>query len=462
MCGGKIPAATLRIKNESVLGLIRFGLLALLPVVALGLVIGQQLNAGIQQRYLASARNTGTLIVQAGVQPLLTPQELADGLTLDQVGQINDRLAGASLSDQERRLKVWNRAGTVVYSDNPALIGRTFPIDDDLRAALQGIPSANITDGHDEENSGDNLPGPLIQVYVPIVFRGNLSPSGVFEIYLPYAPVQAAIDSDSHQLYLILGLGLTLFYVSMFPIVALADRWRRRAEATAHANLAAQQQLNRLKSQFLVRISHQFRTALVGIEGFSEVIRDSEQLDLEEVKAFASDIHSDAERLDQAFGRIMALDDMETGRVTLDKRPTDLNRLAGDVVERAQRQTPGAVITIVPESGASTVDGDHARIQQLLSIVLDNAIRYSPAGSQIDVAIVRRATEVEVTVSDRGPGMAAENGSAPVTAGTGLGIPIARQIVRLHGGRMWINSKPGQGTQVHFTLPCPAKVAVKA
>lgn len=471
MGGGRIRPVTLRIKNESVLGLIRFGLLALVPVVALGVVIAQELNSGIQQRYLASSRTSATLIVQAGVQPLLTQQELTNGLTLDQVGQINDRLAGAALSDEERRLKVWNRAGTVVYSDNPALIGRTFPIDDDLRAALQGIPSANITDGHDEENSGDNLPGPLIQVYVPIVFRGNLSPSGVFEIYLPYAPVQAAIDAESHQLYFVLAVGLTLFYVSMFPIVALADRWRRRAEATAIDNLAAQQQLNRLKSQFLVRISHQFRTALVGIEGFSEVIRDSEQLDLEEVKTFASDIHSDAERLDQAFGRILALDDMETGRVTLDKSAVDLNELTGEVVERAQKQTPSAVIAVVPDPGSPTVECDHARIQQLLSIVIDNAIRYSPAGSQVDISISKRAAELEVTVSDRGPGMVADDpvpagstngkGSVPVTAGTGLGIPIARQIVRLHGGRLWINSRPGQGTQVHFTLPL-ARVSARA
>ena len=468
---GEFSAATVRIKNESVLGLIRFGLLALLPVVALGVVIGQQLNASIQQRSLESARTSATLIVQAGVQPLLTPQELANGLTVDEIGQINDRLAGAALSDQERRLKVWNRAGTVVYSDNPALIGRTFPIDDDLRSALQGVPSANITDGHDEENSGDNLPGPLIQVYVPIVFRGNLSPSGVFEIYLPYAPVQAAIDADSHQLYFVLALGLSLFYVSMFPIVALAERWRRRAEATATANFAAQQQLNRLKSQFLVRISHQFRTAMVGIEGFSEVIRDSDQLDLDEVKSFATDIHNDAERLDQAFGRILALDDMETGRVSLEKGPVDLNQLARDVVERAQRQAPAAVITLVPDAGSPVVDGDHARIQQLLSIVIDNAIRYSPAGSQVDVSVTRRAAEVEVIVSDRGPGMAADdavpavstngNGGMPPVAGTGLGIPIARQIVRLHGGRLWINSKPGQGTQVHFTLPVAARVSAK-
>jgi len=434
------------------------------PVVALGVVIAQELNADIQARYLATGRTSATLIAQAGVQPLLTEQDLAGGLTSAQVDQINQRLQGASLSDEVRRIKVWNRVGEVIYSDNPALIGRTFAIDDDLKEALEGKASASVTDGHDEENSGDNLPGPLIQVYVPLVFKGNVNVSGAFELYLPYAPVQAAIDNESHQLYVILAIGLALFYATMFPIVALADRWRRSAEATAIANLATQERLNSLKSQFLIRISHQFRTALVGIEGFSEVIRDSEQLDLEEVKAFASDIHNDAERLDQAFARMLTLDEMEAGRVALDRSRADLNAIVIDVVERAHKQTPAAVITITPDPSSPVVDCDHARVQQLLSILIDNAIRYSPAASQVDVAVARRADEVEVAVSDRGPGMAADDGIAAAAGngarGTGLGLPIARQIVRLHGGRIWFISKPGQGTQVHFTLPAAAEAAV--
>ena len=434
-----------------------------MPVVALGVVIAQELNADIQARYLATGRTSATLIAQAGVQPLLTEQDLAGGLTSAQVDQINQRLQGASLSDEVRRIKVWNRVGEVIYSDNPALIGRTFAIDDDLKEALEGNASASVTDGHDEENSGDNLPGPLIQVYAPLIFKGNISASGAFELYLPYAPVQAAIDNESHQLYVILAIGLALFYATMFPIVALGDRWRRSAEATAIANLATQERLNSLKSQFLIRISHQFRTALVGIEGFSEVIRDSEQLDLEEVKA--TDIHNDAERLDQAFARMLTLDEMEAGRFALDKSKVDLNALVSDVVERAHRQTPAAVITVTSDPSSPVIDCDHARVQQLLSILIDNAVRYSPAASQVDVAVAKRADEVEVAVSDRGPGMAADDGIAAAAGngarGTGLGLPIARQIVRLHGGRISFISKPGQGTRVHFTLPVEAKADVE-
>src|SRR5690348_5766743 len=99
------------------------------------------------------------------------------GMSADEIDQMDQRLHGAALGSEIVRIKVWNRGGMVVYSDNKALIGHTYKIDDDLEAALAGHSSGSVTDGHDEENSGDNLPGPLIQVYVPLVFEGNSSPS---------------------------------------------------------------------------------------------------------------------------------------------------------------------------------------------------------------------------------------------------------------------------------------------
>jgi hypothetical protein len=292
--------------------LVRFGLLALVPLIALGAVLAHELNDDVQQRYLETTRTSATLITQVGIQPLLSAQQVDTGLTSADIAAIDDKLQGAAVSKDVRRIKVWNQGGTVVYSDNHALIGRTFQPDDDLQAALAGHSSASITDGHDEENSGDDLAGPLIQVYVPLVFAGTSSPAGAFELYLPYAPVQSAIDSESNRLYLVLVIGLTAFYLSMFPVVWLADRLRRRllnqAQQAAVANVAALERLNTMKNEYLTRISHQFRTALVGIQGFSELIRDSDHLDLDEVKAFASDIYSNAEGLDRAFSEMVELD----------------------------------------------------------------------------------------------------------------------------------------------------------
>jgi signal transduction histidine kinase len=314
--------------------LVRFGLLALVPLVALGAVLAHELNVDLQQRYLETARTSAALITQVGIQPLLSAQQVENGLTAADVATIDDKLQGAALSKDVRRIKVWNQKGTVVFSDNHALIGRSFHPDSDLQAALSGRSSASITDGHDEENSGDNLAGPLIQVYVPLVFAGASSAAGAFELYLPYAPVQAAIDHESNQLYLVLAAGLTIFYLSMFPVVLLADRLRRRllnqAQEAAVANVAALERLNAVKNAYLTRISHQFRTALVGIQGFSEFIRDSDHLDLDEVKAFAGDIYSNAEGLDRAFSEMIELDGAEANGQTLGDGTIDSARLARD------------------------------------------------------------------------------------------------------------------------------------
>jgi signal transduction histidine kinase len=465
--------ATTRFGPSAVGSLVRFGLLALVPVVALGVVLAHVLNADVQQRYLEAARTSATLITQVGVQPLLNAQQVAGGMSPTEVAQIDDKLQGAAVSQEVRRLKVWNRDGMIVYSDNHTIIGKTFPIDDDLATALAGQSSASLTDGHSAEDAGDNLAGPLVQVYVPLVFSGTTSPSGAFELYLPYAPVQAAIDNESRQLYGFLIAGLAVFYASMFPVVLLADRWRRRlvheAQETALANLAVLERLNRLKSEFLTRISHQFRTALVGIQGFSEVIRDSDNLDIAEVRAFASDIYKDAERLDQAFNEMVELDRIETGRATLKIARTEINQVIAGAVQAARNQKTEQAIVERLEPSLPAVPCDTEMVSQLLSILLNNAMKYSPAGSEIVVTSSFDAGSVEVSVKDHGPGMPADfdsglfagnKGRAGNSAnrvdrgvGAGLSLSIARQIVEMHGGRIWFDSSAAHGSVFHFTLP---------
>ncbi len=164
-------AATKGRRRETLVPLLRFGLLALVPVVALGAVLAHELNVDVQQRYLDTEHSSATLITQVGIQPLLNEQQMYRGMTSEEIAQTDQRLQGAKANNDVIRIKVWNRAGTIVYSDNHSLIGRTFSIDTDLAEALAGQSSASITSGHDEKNEGDDLAGPLVQVYVPLIFK---------------------------------------------------------------------------------------------------------------------------------------------------------------------------------------------------------------------------------------------------------------------------------------------------
>jgi signal transduction histidine kinase len=285
--------------------------------------------------------------------------------------------------------------------------------------------------------------------------------------------VQRAIDSASNRLYLFLAAGLALFYISMFPVVLLADRWRRRllreAQATALANLAVLERLNTIKTDFLTRVSHQFRTALVGIQGFSEVIRDSDHLDLAEVRAFASDIYKDAERLDQTFTEMLKLDQLEAGQATLRITKVNLDYLITGVVEETRKRSPDHPITLKIDRLSTMVSCDMDKVSQVLTILLSNATKYSAAGREILVTSRSSANDVEITVKDQGRGMPADfddgmfagsqrrrasSGSRPNrSVAGGLGLQIARQIVQMHGGRIWFESVVGKGSEFHFTLP---------
>jgi two-component system, sensor histidine kinase and response regulator len=253
------------------------------------------------------------------------------------------------------------------------------------------------------------------------------------------------------------------YFIAMFNDTTA----RHEAEVAAVANLNVLERLNRLKSEFLTMVSHSFRTALVGIQGFSELMRDAEDLDLATVKASATDIYEDAHRLDELLDRMLDLDQLEVDKkVEVHRAPIDLGVAIAVAVARATASDRLHPITTDLERDLPWIAADGARLAQLLEILLDNAVRYSPSGKEIVVSGHAEPGQVVVSVKDLGAGMPPDfddqlfaryqwsaNNPTTKVMGTGLGLPLARQIVEMHGGRIWFESTLGVGSEFFFSVP---------
>jgi signal transduction histidine kinase len=252
----------------------------------------------------------------------------------------------------------------------------------------------------------------------------------------------------------------------------VAEARIRRAEANLAAALAANEavnaeleRLNRAKSEFVSIVSHEFRTALTGIQGFSEMMRD-EDFTLVEMKEYAGDINNDAQRLNRMIAEMLDLDRMESGRMPLNLGDVDLNQLIAEVVECARANAPTHPIRLELDESLPPLTGDRDKLKQVLTNLLSNAVKYSPEGGEIVLCSRAEGDRAHVLVRDRGMGIPpealeqvferfsrVESGTNRYIQGTGLGLPIVRQIVRMHGGRAWAESALGEGSTFQFTMP---------
>ncbi len=232
------------------------------------------------------------------------------------------------------------------------------------------------------------------------------------------------------------------------------------------------ERLNRLKSEFLARISHELRTPLHTIIGFSDLLAEENEGPLnEEQKRFLGHIQRDSEHLLALINDVLDFSRIEAGGLNLHAEVLPL----GDAISEAVNAIrPYAEVKgIFMQRGAdlnARVSADPLRLRQVLYNLLSNAIKFTASGGTISVGVAPVPDEqfVRITVSDTGIGIADEEQAQifdnfyqvgvtteGVREGTGLGLPICKQLVEMHGGRIWVESQPGQGSQFHFTLRTP-------
>ncbi len=230
---------------------------------------------------------------------------------------------------------------------------------------------------------------------------------------------------------------------------------------------AALQHQEEVRQSMMADIAHELRTPLSVLRGNLEAMLDGL-------------VEPDAEQIQMLHGQSLALarlvEDLRTlslasaGQLALERRPVDLCTLSRETVAEMEAAAgeKGVHLRVAAPPDLPSIEGDRGRLAQVLRNLLDNALRYTPAGGTVTVEIGRggSGSEATISVNDTGSGIApedlahvfdrfyrADSSRSRETGGSGLGLAIARQLVEAHGGRMWAESGPGQGSRFTFALP---------
>ncbi len=225
-------------------------------------------------------------------------------------------------------------------------------------------------------------------------------------------------------------------------------------------------ELERLKSEFVMAASHELRTPLASIGMSIDLLREHVAASLApRDQGLLAAAHEEVQRLVALVSDLLDLSRIESGRIALEFEPVDVTDLVDRVrsLFRTQAEQRGVEVSCRIEAGLPRVRADAAKATWVLTNLVSNALRYVPEKGHIEIGIRRIGAFVHVGVRDDGPGIPPEYQSrifqrfvqvrGRESGGTGLGLTIAREIVRAHGGTIWVESKEGHGSLFTFTLP---------
>jgi two-component system sensor histidine kinase KdpD len=246
-------------------------------------------------------------------------------------------------------------------------------------------------------------------------------------------------------------------------LVALSLERAELAEQAEQGRI--QIETERLRNSLLSAVSHDLRTPLAAIAGASStLVERDEALNRAARRELAESIYDETERLNRLVANLLDMTRLEGGAMTIKKEWQPLEEIVGVVLSRLARPLRDYNIVTKLPADLPLLPFDDVLVQQVLMNLLENAMKFSPPGSTIELAAHALADRVTITVADEGPGFAAgaeervfdkfyRSDRQSARAGTGLGLAICRGIVELHGGRIWAENRASGGAAIHFTLP---------
>jgi len=460
-----------------------FVLLALIAIFTLNFFVSLKLQDSFEHRITQKLKSNATLVAE------ILSEDLAEA------GYANIRNKTTSLARKlELRITVIDPAGRVLAdSDKDHADMQDHADRPEVRQAL--------TTGFGQSSRPSDTLGYAMK-YVAVRLGSRARPAAVIRFALPLSEVQLQI----RHIYRVVLLGalaataialIVAYFISKSitsPIGRMQQIARKIADGdfTSKINLKSSDELgqlakslnamsdelqlkienlkrmDRIRTDFVANVSHELKTPLTLIKGYIETLQAGALDDAEKTRRFVAIMKKHAERLDSIINDLLGLSELELSKDSLHKTTFDLKTLAEEVTmgfERAlaeKRQTLKTALT----GDDFTITADSDKIERALANLIDNAVKYTDQGGKIDLSIAARPDDFVLAVRDNGIGIPKEHldrvferfyrvdkARSRRLGGTGLGLGIAKHIVRAHRGRIEIQSRPNAGTTVSITLP---------
>jgi signal transduction histidine kinase len=259
----------------------------------------------------------------------------------------------------------------------------------------------------------------------------------------------------------------------------LEQKSRELEAATAELREANERltELDRLKDDFVSTVTHELRTPLTSIRAFTQILLEDPDVELPQRKKFLGIITKETERLTRLINQVLDLSRIESGRAEWQESRFDVREVIADTVTGMSRlfEERGVQVAVRMPPELAQVSADVDRVIQVMLNLLSNAAKFcDPAAGRIDIAVDEDEAGVRVAVRDNGAGIESADqlvifdkfrqvGDTLTNKphGSGLGLHISRQIVEHFGGRMWVESRPGEGACFFFTLPTTPAAALE-
>jgi two-component system phosphate regulon sensor histidine kinase PhoR len=226
--------------------------------------------------------------------------------------------------------------------------------------------------------------------------------------------------------------------------------------------------LERARRDFVANVSHEFKTPLTAIQGFSETLLEGALEDSGNRQRFIEIIHEHALRLGRLTDDLLRLAQIEAGQLQLESEPIAVADVIEPCIEITQVKAAqkGLILEVHPAPGLPAIQGDLRSLQGVVQELLDNAVRYSSIGGRISITTTQAESEIVISIADTGIGIpqADQNriferfyrtdpARSRESGGTGLGLSIAKHLIEAHGGRIKVESEVGKGSTFAIILP---------